>query len=135
MVKKIFPLFTALFFLMACNGNSKKEPVTDTDVATAFIRAVLDNDLTTAGKFILTDETNQQFFETFKRQYRQKDQAELEKYKTADIIINTMDPQNDSVTIINYSNSYEKNTKTNLKLVRSGGKWLVDFKYTVPDNK
>jgi hypothetical protein len=135
MVKKIIPLFFIAALFYSCNSGSRDNPVTDTDVATAFIRAVLNNDLTTAEKFILNDDTNRQYFETFRRQYVQKDETELENFKKADIIINSLEPQNDSVTIINYSNSYKKDLKTNLKLIRNNGKWVVDFKYTIPENK
>ncbi|MEI9958405.1 MAG: hypothetical protein WDM90_19350 [Ferruginibacter sp.] len=56
------------------------------------------------------------------------------KYKSSDIIINTLTPLKDT-TIVNYSNTYEKNTKTNLRLVRSNGVWLVDLKYTFPEKQ
>mgnify|MGYP007070999095 CR=1 FL=1 len=83
-------ILLASFFLYSCAGNEKKEPVTDTDVATAFIRSTLDNDLKTAEKFILPDDTNHQYFETFKRQYQQKDKAVLDKYKTAEGVIDEL---------------------------------------------
>lgn len=133
MVKKIIFLFILAALFYSCNSGSRIESITDTDVATAFIRAVLNNDLTTAEKFILNDDTNRQYFETFRRQYVQKNETELENFKKSDIIINSLEPQNDSVTIINYSNSYKKELKTNLKLVRKNGKWVIDFKYTIPD--
>jgi Domain of unknown function (DUF4878) len=98
-------------------------------VANAFIRAVLDNDFKTAQKYLLNDETNQRYFESSQQQYQAKDAAELAKYKSSDIIINTLEPLNDTA-IINYSNSYKKDIKTKLRLVRSNGQWLIDLKYT-----
>jgi hypothetical protein len=134
MIKKIFliPLFCLMLF--SCNSNAKKNPVTDTDVATTFIRGVLDNDFTTAQQYLLNDETNKQYFETFKHQYQLKDKSELGKYKAADIIINSLEPLKDT-TIINYSNSYKKDTKNKLRLIRSNGKWLIDLKYTFTENQ
>jgi len=129
MIKQFLYSFIVTAALFSCSGDAKKDPVTDTDVATTFIRSVLDNDFKTAGKYLLNDDTNQQYFETFQRNYHAKGPAELEKYKAADIIINTIEPVNDT-SIVNYSNSYEKNKQTKLKLVRSNGKWLVDLKYT-----
>jgi hypothetical protein len=123
-------LLLAALFLYSCGADDKKNPVTDTDVATAFIRATLDNDLKTAEQFIFPDTANQQYFETFKRQYRQKDKAELDKYKAAEVIIDELKPENDSVHTLIYSNTYT-NKKDKLKLVWKNGKWLVDFKYTV----
>lgn len=133
MIKKI--IYAALFFtaFISCNNTAKTNPVTDTDVATAFIRAVLDNDFKTAEKYLLKDETNLQYFESFQHQYKLKTSNELEKYKSADIIINSLEPLSDT-TIINYSNSYEKNSKTKIKLVRSNGQWLVDLKFTFTEN-
>lgn len=121
--------FAAVIMMCSCAPDDKKDPVTDTDVATAFIRASLDNDLKTAEKFILPDTVNGQYFETFKRQYRQKDAAELEKYKSAEIVIDELKPENDSVHTVIYSNTYT-NKKNKLKLVWKNNKWLVDLKYT-----
>ncbi len=132
MIKKTAFLLLAVAIICSCGNNTKKEPVTDIDVATTFIRAVLYNDLKNAEKFILADETNKQLFETFTRQYQQQDKEILEKYKASEFLINKRDEQSDSVTIINYSNSYQKDIKTNLKLVYQNNKWLIDFKYTIP---
>ena len=59
---------------------------------------------------------------------------ELNKYKNADIIVNEVSNVNDSITIVNYSNSYKKEVKTKVKMVKISGKWLVDFKYTFSGN-
>ncbi|MBK7307395.1 MAG: hypothetical protein IPI88_10395 [Chitinophagaceae bacterium] len=66
----------------------KKTAVTDIDVATAFVRAILDNDFKEAEQYLYKDETNIQIFERFKKQYSGKDKATLEKYKEAQIIVN-----------------------------------------------
>jgi PhoPQ-activated pathogenicity-related protein len=134
MIKNIILLTTLTTGLLCCNTAAKKEPVTDTDVATTFIRGVLDNDFKTAQQYLLKDETNTQFFETFRHQYQLKDKSELEKYKAADIIINSMEPLKDT-TIINYSNSYKKEVQNKLRLVRSNGQWLIDLKYTFSENQ
>jgi hypothetical protein len=134
MIKKLIYTLTLAVIIFSCNNAEDKNPVTGTDVATTFIRAVLDNDFKTAKQYLLIDETNKQYFESFQHMYQQKNESELLKYKNADIIINTIEPKNDT-TIVNYSNSYEKNTKTKLKLIRSNGQWLVDLKYTFAENQ
>jgi len=121
-------------FLFSCNNDKKSVPVTDTDVATTFIRDILDNNITDAEQYILKDTINMQYFERFKQAYIKKGSAELEKYKSADIIINEISNVSDSVSIVNYSNSYKKESKNVLKLVRVDGKWLIDFKYTFSGN-
>mgnify|MGYP000040877405 CR=1 FL=1 len=56
---------------------------------------------------------------------------ELKRYKTADITINEIKAIGDSIRLIDYANSYKKETKQKLKLVWQQGKWLVDLKYTI----
>jgi hypothetical protein len=131
MIKKLLAAIIIFTLLYACNESSKpKNPVTAIEVATAFIRGILDNDFKTAASYIDTEPTNQQYFETFKHQYQLTNADELAKYKAADIIINSVEPQQDTVTIVDYSNSYKKENRYKLKLVRNNSKWLVDFKYT-----
>lgn len=135
MIKKILPAFALWVLLFSCNNGTKTEPVTDTDVATTFIRAVLDNDFKTAEKYLLVDETNKQYFETFRHQYQSKEKAELDNYKAADIVINEIKPESDSVHLVNYSNSYKKEIKNKLKLVWVNGRWQIDLKYTFAENQ
>jgi hypothetical protein len=120
--------------MFSCNNQEKKEPVTDLEVANTFVRNLLDNDFKEAEKYLLKDETNNQIFDRFKKQYSEKDPAILEKYKQADIIVNETSYVADSVYIFNYSNSYSRADKTILKLVRINGKWLIDLKYTFSGN-
>ena len=127
-------LFMLAAVVLSCNSKTKKEPVTDTEVATTFVRDLLDNDFKEAEKYLLKDDINMQIFERFKKQYSGKDKAILEKYKQADIIVNETSYVTDSVYIFNYSNSYSRTDKTILKLVRINNKWLVDLKYTFSGN-
>lgn len=120
--------------LISCRNNPKITPTTDTDVATTFIRDILDNRLDDAVPYLLNDESNLQYFDTFREQYRKKEKAELDKYRAAEIIINEISNFADTVSIVNYSNTYKKELKNNLKLVRINGKWLVDLKYTFLGN-
>jgi len=64
----------------------------------------------------------------------EKDKGKLEKNKDADIIVNEVSYVTDTVCIFNYSNSYAKDVKTKLKLVRINNKWQVDLKYTFSGN-
>ena len=120
--------------LVSCNSKTEKDPVTDVEVATAFVRDILDNKFAEAEKFLLKDETNTEMFKRFQQQYTQKDKKVLLKYKDADIIVNEISYVTDSICIFNYSNSYIKEVKTKLKVVRPGDKWLIDFKYTFSGN-
>ncbi len=119
--------------LTSCN-TEKKITNTDIEVARGFIKDILDNNFKDAETYVLREETNQQYFELFKKEYESKSKAELENYKNADIIINEISPVNDSVSIINYSNSFKKDKSNKLKMVRINGQWMVDLKYTFSGN-
>jgi hypothetical protein len=56
------------------------------------------------------------------------DANEKKKYQSASINVHAINPVNDSITIIIYSNSY-KNDHDTLKLIKTNGLWMVDLKY------
>jgi hypothetical protein len=126
----------SLIFCLAissCN-NEKKSTNNDIEVARVFIKDILESNFKDAETFVLKEETNQQFFELFKKEFESKSKSELESFKNADIIINEISPINDSVSIINYSNSFKKDKSNKLKMVRINGQWMVDLKYTFSGN-
>ncbi len=131
--------FTLLLSLICCLAISscnteKKSPNTDIEVAREFIKNILESNFKDAETFVLNEETNQQFFELFKKEFESKSKSELESFKNADIIINEISPISDSVSIINYSNSFKKDKTNKLKMVRINGQWMVDLKYTFSGN-
>jgi hypothetical protein len=130
-MNKIFAIISLVFLLLGCSNEPKKNPTTDAEVATTFIRNVLDDNFTDAESFVLKDEVNIQLFERFKQTYEGKSKEELKNYKNADITINELKAIGDSVRLIDYSNSYKKDVKQKLKLVWQQGKWMVDLKYTI----
>ena len=130
----ICAIFAIVIILFSCNNNRLDTPKTDTDVATAFIRDILDNRPSEAEQFLLKDDTNKDYFQSFREQYGRKDKTELDKFKASEIIIYEISKVTDSVTIINYSNTYKKDLKNKLKLVRINGQWLIDLKYTFSGN-
>ncbi len=134
MIKKYLPLIIFAAAIFSCNSEKKKTPVTDTEVANAFVRGLLDNNFEEAEQFLLKDETNNEIFKRFKQKYNQQDKAVLEQYKNAYIKVNETSYVTDSIYIFNYSNSYSPADKTVLKLVRINNKWLVDLKYTFSGN-
>ena len=134
MNRKLLVIITFFATLIACNSETKKTPVTDVEVATAFVRDILDNKFDEAGQFLLKNDTNNQIFERFRGQYSTKDKKILEQYKAADIIVNEISYVTDSICIFNYSNSYSKDVKTKLKVVRFDQKWLIDLQYTFSGN-
>jgi hypothetical protein len=127
--------FICLFFLAACtNGNSDKETTSENDVDAArnFIRAALDGQWREAKKFMLQDSTNIVLLDYSENNYQIHLNSEDKRgYREASITLYDTRQLNDSVSIINYSNSYKKQ-KDSLRVVRSGGVWVVDLKYSFP---
>jgi len=126
---KLIIAFITFTLLNSCN-DSRKNPTTDIDVARSFIKDLLENDFKNAKEFLLDEEANNQYFELSKKEFEGKSKEVLKKYKESDIIVNELTPVNDSVSIVNYSNSFNKEKKYLLKVVRQNGRWWVDLKYT-----
>ena len=124
--------FVALVFL-GCN-EKKSLPDSDIDVARTFIRNIQDNNFDEAANFILTDQENKAALAKLKKDAKSKSTSELEKYQMADIIIDEIEPLNDSVSLINYAISSNRTQKNKLKLIKRNGQWLVDLKYTFSGN-
>mgnify|MGYP000965601519 CR=1 FL=1 len=129
--RSTLPLLLAALF--SCSSPAKKEPVTDVEVARAFVRNILDDKFDDAEKLLLKDQTNSELFNRFKRDYNSKKKDILNKYKEADIIVNEISYITDTICIFNYSNSYTRDPKK-LKVVRVNGRWLIDFQYTFSGN-
>ncbi|MDB5279287.1 MAG: hypothetical protein JWR61_4242 [Ferruginibacter sp.] len=126
---KSFIIFLVIAACASCN-NSRTVPNTDIDVARAFIKDVLDNNFAEAKSLVLDEDINNQYFDLSRKNFEEKNKEELKKYKESDIIINELKNVNDSVTIVNYSNSYKKDMRNEIKVVKVNGKWLVDLKHT-----
>jgi len=123
-----------LFFLVilcySCrnkdNGASKSE--NNIDAARNFIRAALDGKFNEARDYLLPDSVNMNYMDVVERAYKNIDQSTKDGYRGSSIRIHGVNPVNDSVTIIIYSNSF-KNDPDTLKLLRINSRWLVDLKY------
>jgi hypothetical protein len=129
MKSNLIAAISLVAILTSCK-DARRNPTTDIEVASAFIKDILENDFKDAKRFVLDEEMNKQYFELAEKNFEHKSKEELKKYSEADIIINELRPENDSVTIVNYSNSYNRNEKGKVKVVRVKGQWLVDLKYT-----
>ncbi len=125
---------SVLLLLFSCGGNNENKVISETETATAFIRAIQNDDFKEAEKYLLKDELNLQLIGRFEQFYHKKDKAELEQLKKSDIIINEIENVSDTMAIVNYSNSYKKEIKNKVKVLRINGKWQIDFKYTISGN-
>jgi hypothetical protein len=126
-IKKI-GLAIVTISLIACNDQNYFKKADDAqDAAREFIRASLDGNFDKAKFYLYDDSTNQFLFDRWKEDYTLLSGEDKGKYKDADIIVLNIHPDNDSVTIYKYFNSYKKDTTT-FKVLRIKGEWLVDLK-------
>jgi len=122
-----------LIMLAACSNKKDTRPVTAMDTGRDFIRATLDGDFKTAESLLLNEPENNQLFDSYKELYSRLRPDQKDAYHKASYNINTFKDLNDSVSVINYSNSYMQKPM-NIKLVRKDNLWRVDFKYTSQDS-
>ncbi|MFL5740559.1 MAG: hypothetical protein ACJ75B_10110 [Flavisolibacter sp.] len=138
MKRLVFFCSLCLQMLAACNnsgGGKGETPASenDMDAARNFIRAALDRNWNEAKKFMLKDSSNNERLNSIEDFYKNEKRDEKRNYHEASINLYDSRKLNDSVTIVNYSNSY-KNQRDSVKVVRIDGQWLVDLKYSFLPN-
>ena len=121
-----------LFLMSSCKSKDKQsdnKSENNIDAARNFIRAALDGKFTEARTYMLADSVNINYMDVAERSYQKADQVLKDGYRTSSIrIFSPVTALNDSTTIIIYSNSF-KNDPDTLKVLKTNGEWLVDFKY------
>jgi len=133
-MQKIISLFFIVFlFLESCNINDTVKRDDPLDAGREFINASLKGNYDQAKKYLLPDSLNLEYFNVQESFNKRLGSQEKEGYKNANIIIDSIQNISDSVTIINYSNTFKK-TPDKIKLVRVNKEWFVDFKYTFSGN-
>ena len=132
MYKIIIVAFVSLFFIGCEQSVKTKKNADPLEAGREFINASLTGDYDYAKKYLLGDSTNLMYFDRFEEFNDKKPIEDKEGYKSSNIIINSTENVSDSVTIINYSNTYKKEP-SRIKLIKKNNEWLVDFKYTFVD--
>ena len=131
-MKRTFSLFLFLLFsFYACKNNDRKESAAsenDIDAARNFIRAALDGSFEKARNFMVEDSSNNQYLDAVERNYRKMPPDTINQYRGASITIHTVQPVNDSATVVIFSNSF-KNDHDTLRVLKINGQWLIDLKY------
>lgn len=131
MKNTVFIFSLLLIVFSACNSEDLKAPESENDVDAArnFIRAALDGRFDLVKSYMLQDSTNMQYIENVAQPlYERFPDSVSRSYKAASINVHNVQKQNDSTTIVIYSNSYKRQQDT-LKVVKVSDKWLVDLKY------
>jgi hypothetical protein len=128
-MKSLLSIVLSLCLLLSCSGGKEKYPETALDAGRSFIRASLNGDFEKARTFMLRNDENAGYFDSFRRYYDRLPEQEKENYRKASYEINKITEVNDSATLINYSNSY-MHKAMDILVVRKEGKWMIDFRYT-----
>ncbi len=129
-------LYIALiFFLVSCDSTNSdyKDADNAIDAGREFIEACLKGDFVRASFYMVQDDTNKQDLAKIEKQYRDKDRDGRRQYREASINIAEIANPTESITIINYSNSFDR-VGHKIKVTQQGNTWLVDFKYTFNPN-
>ena len=122
-----------LFRSFGCS-EKKERPDDALGTARAFIRASLDGKYDDAKELMLQDSINLFELNQLSLRYDQHlSKAEREAFKKSSIIIHSVDQVNDSIVVVNYSNSYKKK-KMPIKVILREGNWQVDLNYTFSGN-
>ncbi len=123
-----------LFILLAACGTKRQEyqkAENALDAGREFVNASLQGDFSKAAFFMVPGEKNSHKLQEAEKAYREKDRDGRQQSRTASIIISEVKDLNDSVTLIYYSNSYDKIPQT-IQVLKKNNTWLVNFSF--PDS-
>jgi hypothetical protein len=133
---KYLLIVLALAIFVSCNNKEEDyhKPENALDAGREFIQQSLKGQFNTANKYMLQDEDNQYWLSKWREEFNKMSEEEKAAYSKSSInIAEVTDVIRDSVTIINFSNSYKKRAQK-IKVVKNRGDWQVDFKYTFSGN-
>ncbi len=131
MRNRILYLFTAVILLLTgcTEPEGFKKPEDALDAAREFVRAVLDGDYKRAELYVLPEEDDIRLFNRYKDYMKKQPEKERLGLKSSSILVNKVEQLNDSVSIVNYSNSFSKKPM-DIRVIKKDGEWWVDFSYT-----
>ncbi|WP_460758987.1 nuclear transport factor 2 family protein [Niabella terrae] len=126
-MKRVYFFTILILALTACQSEKKRESDSDIDAARNFIQAALKGKYDMARQYMLQDPVNEERLDAVSRV--QLSPEEKQGLWEASITIHSRHLLGDTASIIIFSNSYHKENRDTLKLVKNEGLWLVDFKY------
>ena len=126
--------FFLLIIALSCNSKTDyKKPENALEAGREFIDNSLKGRYNTAKKYMLQDQENIYWLDKVSKLHNELSEQEKAGLSQASIKINEVAYVSDSITVINYSNSYKKRSQK-VKVVKHKGEWVVDFKYTFSGN-
>jgi len=133
--KKNF-IVSLVFLFSACSSSDNYPPVENAlDAGRQFIDAIFKGNFKRAEMLLLDDGKNQALLKTnMEDAFHKRTSADRNELAQSSItILANEDVVRDSMTIINFINSYDHKPAV-LKVVKHNGTWLVDLKYTFSGN-
>lgn len=133
-MKRIYLGAIICLFCFSCEQpQGFVEPEDPLDAGREFVRATLDGNFEKAALYVNEDIEDKDLFSRYEI-FMKKQPKEIKlQFKSASIIINHVNTISDSVTIMNFANSYS-NKPTDLKILKQNNKWRVDLSYTFSGN-
>jgi hypothetical protein len=126
-------LVLLLMVVFGC-GESYESPDNAIDCGRQFIDAIFDGNFKRARQLMVPDEQNMQLLnDRLAKDFRSRNSLDKDQLRNASIVINEIENVSDTVTIINFLNSYD-NKPAVLKVVFRNGQWMTDLKYTFSGN-
>ncbi len=123
-----------LYWACSNNEQTSEKPENDVDAARMFIRDALDGKYKDARNLIVPDSANMEWMDNIERSNTQSlNVTDQRGYRESQITIHDTRKINDSATVIIYSNTF-KNQRDSVKVIRVNDNWLVDLKYSFPNN-
>ncbi|MCW3080134.1 DUF4878 domain-containing protein [Segetibacter sp.] len=129
-------LVLAFILLFSCKNVDEEyhRPESALDAGREFIQQTLKGKFNAANRYMLQDEDNQFWLAKWSKEFNNSSEQDKAGYGNSSITIyEVTDVVPDSVTIVNFTNSYRKRPQK-IKVVKSNGEWKVDFKYTFSGN-
>jgi hypothetical protein len=118
----------AVILLAACGGKQQDYHKADDalDAGREYINACLQGDFSKATFYTVPDEKNKQLIKDVEKVYREKDKEGRQQFRTASINISEVKELSDTITLIHYNNSFDKQPHT-IQVVKRNNNWLVDL--------
>ena len=128
-------LYVLLMLGLSCQTGDTSYPKAENalDAGREFIDACLKGDFKKANRYMIDDAENKLFLKKITLAYQHKNAREKKEFHDASINISEVQELDDSTSIISYKNSFD-NIMRKLKVKKTKGDWLVDFKYTFSGN-
>jgi len=129
-------LLLIITMLASCSSEENYPPVENSlDAGRQFIDAVYKGNFKRAGMLMLDEPKNKQLLkDRLEDDFHKRSSQDRNELKQSSITILTSEEVvKDSVTIINFINTYD-NKPAVLKVIKQNGSWLIDLKYTFSGN-